>query len=282
MRTYLYFILIVFCLKAGSAQTVVKGMVLDANDGSPLYFATVVVDGQPYGTLTGTDGQFELNVPETLAPETMISTSYLGYETVQFRLDALREKETISLRPAAVGLPIISVGAAGELTDVELGRKERKAYTFYQDLFDQTFQLATRIENPEQRPGVITSIRYFFGKAAKKGKPVRLNFYAVDPGCDCPGEPLHAASVIPAKNKKGWNKLDLTADQVSLPAGDFFIAFEWLGVGLPNPEAINFSVGIVPDRNAAPLYQKIGGAAWAEATERGPYRPLVRVRGKVN
>lgn len=281
MCTRFIFLLSLCCCQSLPAQTVLTGKVLDAESGDPLYFATVTVAGQPYGTLSREDGSFELNTLEKLDPQTTISASYLGYATEKYRLADLVKKGEIRLRPAGVGLSVINVGATGDLTEIELGRKERKAFTFYQSAFDQTYQLASRVSNPEQRAGILTAIRYYFGKAAKKGKPVRLNFYAVDPACDCPGEPLHAVSIIPDKTKSGWNRLDLTSDRVYLPAEDFFIAFEWLGLGTMNSQVLNFSVGIVPDKNAAPIYEKIGGADWTEAVKRGPYRPLVQVLAKV-
>ncbi|TXF87080.1 carboxypeptidase-like regulatory domain-containing protein [Neolewinella aurantiaca] len=282
MYTKLCFLLSICCCCYLPAQTVLSGSVVDAGTGAPLHFATVAVAGQPYGTLTAEDGSFELNTPETLAPAATIVVSYLGYGAEEYTLADLAGGADIKLRPGSLGLPVVEVSSAGELTAIELGRKERKAITFYQDVFEQTYQLASRINNPEKREGVITGIRYYFGKAAKKGKPVRINFYSVDPACDCPGSPLHASSIIPGKNKSRWNKLDLTADQVVLPAGDFFVAFEWLALSLPNASALNFSIGIIPDRNAAAIYEKVGGAPWAESVKRGIYRPLVRVSGKVN
>jgi hypothetical protein len=281
MRILTCLLLFLCCAPALPAQITLTGKVLDAEDGQPLHFATVAVVGQPYGTLTQAGGSFVLSLPETLPPNSGIIVTYLGYEAAALRLADFKTAEKIMLSPAGVGLPTISVAASGDLTEIELGRKERKAYTFYQTNNDQTYQLATRVLNPAQRPGVIGEVRYYFGNAAKGGKNVRLNFYAVDPACDCPGAPLHATSVIPEKNKSKWNKVDLSSYQVELPAGDFFVAFEWLGPGAEKTGRLDFSIGMVPMGNAPKIYEKLGGTAWKEAVARGAYRPLVRLTAKV-
>lgn len=266
-----------------SGQTLLKGTITDKASNEPLHFATVAVVGQPYGTLSEADGSFVLKYPDTLRGPVNIQISFLGYATKEYSVAELRKNGSVSLSVEGVNLPVASISAAnsGPLTEISLGRSEKKAFIFYQSIFEQTYQLATRISHPEKRSGVLSEVRYYFGKAAKNGKPVRLNFYAVDPTCDCPGEILHATSIIPEKTKKGWNKLDLTPYSVILPADDFFLSFEWLGLSSMKTTNLNFSVGMIPDRTAAPLFDKVGGAPWQEAVKRGPYRPLVRLVGKV-
>jgi hypothetical protein len=266
-----------------TGQTTLQGIVVDKDGNQPLHFATIAVTGQPYGTLSEADGSFLLSCPETLPLETEIEVSFLGYATRQYTIAELRENGRVLLSSEGVNLPMANVRAAssGPLTDISLGRNEKKAFTFYQSVFEQTYQLATRISNPGKQTGMLSSVRYYFGKAAKEGKPVRINFYAIDPSCDCPGKALHTGSIIPEKTKRGWNKLDLTEDLVLLPANDFFLAFEWLGLSNTKSGALNFSVGMVPYKAAPPIYEKVGGASWQESVKRGAYLPLVRLQGKV-
>ncbi|WP_020566920.1 carboxypeptidase-like regulatory domain-containing protein [Neolewinella persica] len=281
MRFILFLILLVS--HTVYAQTTLMGTVTDETNSSPLHFATIAVVGQPYGTLSDADGNFVLTSPITLNPKVKIQVSFLGYATREFTLSELRSSGDVLLSTQGVDLPMANVRAANSepLTEISLGRSERKAFTFYQSIFEQTYQLATRISNPGKRTGMLSSVRYYFGKAAKKGKPVRINFYAIDPSCDCPGKALHTGSIIPEKTKKGWNKLDLTENLVLLPATDFFLSFEWLGLSNTKSAAINFSVGMVPDQAAQPIYEKVGGSSWQESVKRGAYRPLVRIQGKV-
>lgn len=266
-----------------SCQTTLTGKIIDGNNGEPLPFATIATTGLPYGTLSETDGTFRLVSPVTLVPETEITVSYLGYASQVLSLAGVSGVDSIILAPRNVDLPmaIVTAAAVASFTEIKLGRKEKKAGLFYQNTYKQAYQLASRVENKKIRRGVMTKIDFYFGKAAKGGKSVRLNFYAVDPSCDCPGGPLHASPIIPEKVKSGWNKFDLMPYQVQLPAEDFFIAFEWLGLSTMKADNVDFSVGIIYDKKAAPIYEKVGGENWKEAVERGAYRPLVRVSAKV-
>lgn len=281
MRPVLFFLLF-FCHTV-YAQTSLRGTIVDQENKAPLHFATIAVAGQPYGTLSQADGSFVLSCPETLSPQTNIRVSFLGYATKEYTVAELQRASVVELSGKGLDLPMASISATGSipLKTVSLGRTERKAYTFYQNDFEQTYQLASRVENPDNLSGAIGSVSYYFGKVAKTGKPVRLNFYAVDPGCGCPGEALHATSIIPEKVKKGWNKLDITTYQVVLPPTDFFIAFEWLRTSGAGEPTTNFSVGVVYDKNAKPIFEKLGGYDWEQALRRGSYRPLVRLEGKV-
>ena len=58
------------------AQSVLKGKVVDENDGSPLIGATVVVKGTSSGTATNLDGSFSLKAP---TGDVAIKVSYVGY-----------------------------------------------------------------------------------------------------------------------------------------------------------------------------------------------------------
>ncbi len=280
MRFLLFPILLFsYCL---TAQTEIAGKIVDGATGEPLHFATIAVMGKPIGTLSGPAGNFRLVVPADVVATDQLSISFLGYKTQTVPVFSLRDSSVIRLSGGGLTLPVASVAATADqlLTEVTLGYPEKKAFTFYQSSYDQTYQLATRIQNPERRAGIITEVAYYFGQAAKQGKQVRLNFYSVDPACDCPGTPLNATSIIPEKNKKNWNKLDLKPYLVELPPTDFFVAFEWLGTGQQDSERLNFSVGIVADATTPPTYEKVGGADWAK-TARGRYRPLVRLKSLV-
>ena len=59
-------------------KNLVRGIVTDAADGSPLIGAGVFVQGTTRGTFTDLDGQFEINVPS----DAVLEFSFLGYETL--------------------------------------------------------------------------------------------------------------------------------------------------------------------------------------------------------
>ncbi len=67
-----------------SAQITVKGVVMSANDNEPMIGATVQVKNSSSGTITGLDGEYELdNVPG----DAVLVFSYIGYKTVEVKVD---------------------------------------------------------------------------------------------------------------------------------------------------------------------------------------------------
>lgn len=65
-------------LSAWSQGKTITGSVVDADDGSPLMGATIMVEGSKDGTVTDMDGNFKMNVN---GPSRKLSVSYLGYDT---------------------------------------------------------------------------------------------------------------------------------------------------------------------------------------------------------
>lgn len=82
----------------------VSGTVSDANDGTTLPGATVVVKGTAKGTSTDMDGKFSLEI----SPNTALIISYVGYKTQEIVADP-NTTVSVSLEPEATGLDEIVV-----------------------------------------------------------------------------------------------------------------------------------------------------------------------------
>lgn len=79
MKGYTILLLLFLCPCFVSAQDlVVKGIVLDKNNGEPLIGATVLVKGTTIGVVTDLDGNFSLKVP---AKDVQLSISYIGFKS---------------------------------------------------------------------------------------------------------------------------------------------------------------------------------------------------------
>ena len=83
MRKLTFFLACLFLIGVGlvNAQTrSVSGKVVSADDGEPIIGATVMVKGTAQGTITSTDGSFQLSVPQAT---TTLTVSYIGMKTVE-------------------------------------------------------------------------------------------------------------------------------------------------------------------------------------------------------
>ncbi len=77
-----------------SAQTTVKGMVIDAALNDPVIGATIIIKGTSSGTASDWDGSFELTIQEPLP--VILVVSYLGY--------AVKEVEVVDNKRLNIGL----------------------------------------------------------------------------------------------------------------------------------------------------------------------------------
>ncbi len=95
-KTILALIFLTCTLSFSFAQGIVKGIVVDANNGEPLIAATVRVEGTTIGTTASLDGSFLLRCP--LGKQKII-ISFIGYTDVIKEVDV---KETVDLGKIAL------------------------------------------------------------------------------------------------------------------------------------------------------------------------------------
>ena len=95
-----FVLLFLVCIGIGSntmwAQTInyteYTGEVLDADSKKPLIFATLTVDNTNVTTITNSEGQFSLKVPNEYT-ENNLTIAFLGYKTKQIAIAELEEKK---------------------------------------------------------------------------------------------------------------------------------------------------------------------------------------------
>ncbi len=94
---FLLFTLIIPFASSAQSTGVVEGRVVDANDGTPLPGANVVVDGTSVGTSADGDGRFTLsNVP---TGSQTIRVSFVSYENAETTVDvSADQRSTITVR----------------------------------------------------------------------------------------------------------------------------------------------------------------------------------------
>lgn len=104
---------LVFALTANAfAQTAVKGIIVDANNGDALIGAAVAVEGSTLGAMTDVEGKFDIKVPNG---KHKLIFSYIGYSNTTKEITATGstiDLGKIALDEDAVGLKEISVVAS--------------------------------------------------------------------------------------------------------------------------------------------------------------------------
>lgn len=91
---------------AGRSQTVVKGRLVDAENGEPLVGAQVRLTGEKTGVVTNAEGEFTLKNP---ARRREVTVSYLGFKTQNFGVAKSGDMGTLSLTAEDVALEGVTV-----------------------------------------------------------------------------------------------------------------------------------------------------------------------------
>lgn len=86
MRYRLLLSLLLQCLSISiSAQIIIKGRVLDKISGAPVVNASVYLNNTSAGTVTGSNGEFVLNVKSVYTGELIISS--VGYQPISYKVN---------------------------------------------------------------------------------------------------------------------------------------------------------------------------------------------------
>jgi len=112
MRKIVYLIIIIFCINIqfSFAQSIISGVVLSEQDGSPIPGATIFAKGATgLGTVTDLDGKFTLKVPESV---TTILVTFVGMKSQEIVITG-KQNITVSLKSEDIGLKDVVVTAMG-------------------------------------------------------------------------------------------------------------------------------------------------------------------------
>ncbi|NLF82267.1 MAG: SusC/RagA family TonB-linked outer membrane protein, partial [Bacteroidales bacterium] len=110
MKKSIFFVLAVMIATTAFAQTRVTGKVTSSEDGSPLPFVTILIQGERgLGTNTDIDGNFVL---ERCPENAVLVLSYIGYTTVEVPVNG-RNVVNVSMTPDALALEEVMVVAYG-------------------------------------------------------------------------------------------------------------------------------------------------------------------------
>jgi outer membrane receptor protein involved in Fe transport len=159
-------LLLPLTVQGQSASTgIIQGKVRDEASGDPLPVVNVIVEGTPYGTLTGVDGSFVMrNLP---AGEHTLIFSYMGYRPVRVEhvavLPGLRTDVDVQMQVTAIPMPPLIVTAERVLVQKDVtGTLHRVGSVSIRRLPVDTFQ-----DIVELQPGVSAGGHIRGGRASE-------------------------------------------------------------------------------------------------------------------
>ena len=100
---------LLFVCSSAQAQKTISGTVTDAQTEETLPSANILIKDTYRGTITNSNGNFSLTIPESLLPATLL-IRYIGYETQQLTITKNSSaKQNISLKPSVTKMQEIVV-----------------------------------------------------------------------------------------------------------------------------------------------------------------------------
>ncbi|HWJ92721.1 MAG TPA: carboxypeptidase-like regulatory domain-containing protein [Flavisolibacter sp.] len=94
MRTLFFLLAVAFGMRA-EGQKLLKGLVIDAEKGKPIPYASVFLSNTSVGTQTKEDGSFQINIP---AGKYDLIVSSIGYETFSRTVSPVSVEDEISIK----------------------------------------------------------------------------------------------------------------------------------------------------------------------------------------
>jgi len=104
-----------------------KGEVIDSKTKKPLVFADLNVEGTNISTVTNTEGDFALKVPNSMTTSGSVSISFLGYKRQSIKLSDLKDSNNkIALVPTLTELTQININAPKDAETLVKAMLKRK------------------------------------------------------------------------------------------------------------------------------------------------------------
>ncbi len=115
-----------------------KGEVVDANNGNPLIFASLVLEDTNISTVTNSEGEFLLKIPDNIS-EGNIVVSFLGYRTRNIPLSSLDSgNNKIELEVSVTTLPGVDVTVPKDAMALVRATLNRRGDNYTEDLLFMT------------------------------------------------------------------------------------------------------------------------------------------------
>jgi TonB-linked SusC/RagA family outer membrane protein len=243
MRKFTLFIvfLLFVGIQGALAQTVVKGTVTDAKDGTPLPGVSVVVKGTLTGTVTDINGKYQLTVP---AGYNDLIFSFVGMLTKELKVDN-RSMIDVGLEDDVVGLEEVVVTALG------ISREKKSLGYSVQDLKGDDLAKAKETNIVNSLNGKISGVQITNSSGAV-GSSSRIIIRGAT-SLTGDNQPLFVVDGVPISNgdfsendKLGGNGADITASKENgVNRGN--------GAADINPDDVE-SISVLKGPTAAALY----------------------------
>lgn len=227
MKSVFVILLSSFCLSI-SAQLSISGELIDSKTSEPVSYVNIGVVGEGVGTVSNTNGKFDLTVPEKHYSDP-IRISIIGYESIEMPVNELekilRKDKVVKLEPSATLIEEVVISSS-KLKSKVVGNKsysDNISAAFGSDTLGNEMGIAIKIK---KRPTIIKDFSFPIGTNENGKIKFRLNIYDMKNGRPTENILKHNI-IIETEIKEGLVTTDLT-DYHIVVQDDFLISLEWI------------------------------------------------------
>ena len=226
MKTFLFILLFIFCIRITTGQTIV-GKVVDFLTNEPLVYVNVGVVGQPLGTITDENGVFKLET-YGLPVEATIRFSMIGYNAKTYSVENLLDnnEKTIGLESSIFQLPEVVIIPGKPRIIGETKNVLRGNYSGWGGVeHGKGNEIGIKMELGEL-PVKVKSLHMHIFKQSFDTCLLRLHIRNIIN--ELPGDELLTQNIyLPITKESGWVEIDLSQYQLIFK-GDIILSLEWI------------------------------------------------------
>ncbi|MDF2431213.1 MAG: hypothetical protein JWP44_844, partial [Mucilaginibacter sp.] len=116
MKQFMFFLVLIIQCSRVFCQSILNGVVIDAEDNKPVKYVTIGITSKPNGTVSDVEGKFKITLSNTVNDHDTMKFSSIGYQSMAFSVEELKnrskgEQLKISLKKSINVLKQVSVTA---------------------------------------------------------------------------------------------------------------------------------------------------------------------------
>lgn len=248
-----------------SQEKTIKGIVTDSLK-NPIQYANVGILNKPLGTLTNANGEFILNVDNSMNLDTL-KISCLGYKSKEMKVESLiNNKSEIQISLANYIEKLNEVVITSRKLKMHTEGKE-KTKTSASVIFANSnyanqnlgSEIGRKFSLGNKKPSVLMHFKFFIRENNFELVKFRINIYSINN--NRPHKKLFGSNIIVDVNNKSkdWVNVDLTKYDIKTQE-DVIVTVEWLE-GSKDGNKLNLPI-IIPSFGSTHYYKFGSQARW--------------------
>jgi hypothetical protein len=254
MKKLLAILILLTSYDPGFCQiTTITGVVRDLKNNELVPYVNIGIANKSTGTVSDINGQFKLELNETITIKDTVLFSYVGYETTKLPIsEFLNQKRTIYLEPKAVELKEVLISSKIIKRTPRIIGKSSKGlgfthfnfYTYNEKDVDDRLSKEVGMKFQIGRNCQIKDLNFNISGNDFKHLKFRVHFYRVENGY--PTELIVEKNIVFEVNNNftGWYQLNLEPFDIYLDEKDKQVAvtIQWLESVKSNEKSKYFSI----------------------------------------